>query len=326
MDCPIFIDGRGFRVTSPFGVREYHPVTGKPNVMHYGIDIVPEPLIHPTRIKPIAAGIVVKIKKDVQGYSTKAGETGGNYIYIQHADLMETRYKHLAYGSIPAHLDVGSYVSGSDHIGNMGATGRVTGAHLHFEVCDYKVKGTEFLLDPYPYLIGTKSIQEMYPEGGDGMGYIRLTKELKYGDRGEDVKKLQWRLCQLSAEIEAEMRSHSFKKDGQPDGGFGKGTEGTLKKVQRMAGLAETGKLDKQTLEFLNADFISLYKQQNAKVDETKVKELEDKITKLENEKALLEKAKADMTFQNQKLQQDVESLGKKINEAKGAIDILRNL
>ena len=326
MDCPIFIDGGGFRVTSPFGVREYHPVTGKPNVMHYGIDIVPEPLIHPTRIKPIAAGHIIAIKRDVKGYSEKAGETGGNYVCIQHADLMETRYKHLAYGSIPESLKIGDYVSENDCIGHMGATGRVTGAHLHFEVCDYKVKGTEFLLDPYPYLIGANSIQGMHSEGGDGMGYIKLTKELKYGDKGEDVKNLQWRLCQLSAEIEAEIKSHSFKKDGQPDGGFGRGTENTLKKIQKAVGLAETGKLDKQTLEFLNADFISLYKQQNAKVDETKVKELEDKITKLENEKALLEKAKADMAFQNQKLQQDVESLDKKINEAKGAIDILRNL
>ena len=325
MWCPVFIDNVGFKVTSPFGYRT-HPVTEQQQSFHGGIDIVSEPIKYPTRIKPIAAGYIVAVKKDVKGYSEKSGETGGNYVCIQHADLMETRYKHLAYGSIPESLNVGDYVTENDCIGHMGATGRVTGAHLHFEVCDWKVKGTEFLVDPYPYLIGTKSIQGMHSEGGDGMGYIKLTKELKYGDKGEDVKKLQWRLCQLSAEIEAEMKSHSFKKDGQPDGGFGRGTENTLKKVQRMAGLTETGKLDKQTLEFLNADFISLYKQQNAKVDETKVKELEDKITKLENEKALLEKAKADMTFQNQKLQQDVESLGKKINEAKGAIDILRNL
>jgi peptidoglycan hydrolase-like protein with peptidoglycan-binding domain len=325
MWCPVFIDNVGFKVTSPFGYRT-HPVTEQPGTLHGGIDIVSEPIQYPTRIKPIAAGYIVAVKKDVKGYSEKSGETGGNYVYIMHDDRMETRYKHLAYGSIPESLNVGDYVTENDCIGHMGATGRVTGAHLHFEVCDWKVKGTEFLLDPYYYLTGAKSIQGLYPEGGDGMGYIRLTKELKYGDKGEDVKLLQWRLCQLSEEIDKEMKSHSFKKDGQPDGGFGRGTENTLKKVQRMAGLAETGKLDKQTLEFLNADFISLYKQQNAKVDETKVKELEDKITKLENEKALLEKAKADMTSQNQKLQQDVESLDKKINEVKGAIDILRNL
>ena len=62
----------------------------------------------------------------------------------------------------------------------------------------------------------------MHSEGGDGMGYIKLTKELKYSDKGEDVKKLQWRalLCRLSAGSEAEMKSPSFKKDGQPDGGF----------------------------------------------------------------------------------------------------------
>jgi peptidoglycan hydrolase-like protein with peptidoglycan-binding domain len=190
-------------------------------------------------------------------------------------------------------------------------------------VCDWKVKGTEFLLDPYYYLTGTKSIQGLYPEGGDGMGYIKLTKELKYGDKGEEVKLLQWRLCQLSEEIDKEMKSHSFKKDGQPDGGFGRGTENTLKKVQRMAGLPETGRLDKQTIDFLNSDFISLFKGVGK---QEQIEALQNEINKLKNEKALLEKAKADMTSQNQKLQQDVESLDKKINEARGAIDILRNL
>ena len=322
MWCPVFIDNVGFRVTSPFGYRT-HPVTEQQQSFHGGIDIVSEPVKYPTRIKPIAAGYIVSIKQDVQGYSEKSGETGGNYVYIMHDDQMETRYKHLAYGSIPESLKIGDYVSENDCIGHMGATGRVTGAHLHFEVCDWKVKGTEFLLDPYYYLTGAKSIQGLYPEGGDGMGYIKLTKELKYGDKGEEVKLLQWRLCQLSEEIDKEMKSHSFKKDGQPDGGFGRGTENTLKKVQRMAGLPETGRLDKQTIDFLNSDFISLFKGVGK---QEQIEALQNEINKLKNEKALLEKAKADMTFQNQKLQQDVESLDKKINEAKGAIDILRNL
>ena len=81
--------------------------------------------------------------------------------------------------------------------------------------------------------------------GGENyMGYIKLTKELKYGDRGKDVEALQWRLCQLSEEIEKEMKSHSMKKDGTFDGGFGKGTVETLKKVQFMSGLEQTGMLD----------------------------------------------------------------------------------
>ena len=322
MKCPVFLDDVGFRVTSPFGYR-IHPVTEQQQSFHGGIDIVSEPVKYPTRIKPIAAGCIVAVKKDVKGYSEKSGETGGNYVCIQHADLMETRYKHLAYGSIPESLKVGDYVTENDCIGHMGATGRVTGAHLHFEVCDWKAKGTEFLLDPYLFLIGAKTIQGLCPEGGDGMGYIRLTKELKYGDKGEEVKLLQWRLCQLSEEIDKEMKSHSFKKDGQPDGGFGRGTENTLKKVQRMAGLPETGRLDKQTIDFLNSDFISLFKGIGK---QEQIEALQNEINKLKNEKALLEKAKADMTSQNQKLQQDVESLDKKINEVKGAIDILRNL
>lgn len=320
MWCPVFIDNVGFRVTSKFGYRT-HPVTEQQQSFHGGIDIVSEPIKYPTRIKPIAAGCIVAVKKDVKGYSEKSGETGGNYVCIQHDNLMETRYKHLAYGSIPESLNVGDYVTENDCIGHMGATGRVTGAHLHFEVCDWKVKGTEFLLDPYYYLTGAKSIQGLYPEGGDGMGYIKLTKELKYGDKGEEVKLLQWRLCQLSEEIDKEMKSHSFKKDGQPDGGFGRGTENTLKKVQRMAGLLETGKLDKQTIDFLNSDFISLYKGTGEEIEA-----LQKELNSIKNEKALLEKAKADLTQNNQKLQQDIDALDKRLKDVKGAIDILRNL
>lgn len=316
MDCPIFIDGGGFRVTSTFGVREYHPITGEPNVMHYGIDIVPEPLIHPTRIKPIADGIVVKVKKDVQGYSTKEGETGGNYIYIQHADLMETRYKHLAYGSIPTHLDVGSYVSGSDHIGNMGATGRVTGAHVHFEVVDYKIKGTEFCLNPLAYLNKQKEIKGLEKAGGVYMGYIKLTKELKYGDKGEDVKLLQWRLCQLSAEIEAEVKSHSFKSNGTPDGGFGKGMQETLIKVQKLAGLPETGQLDKTTMDFLNSDFITLFRGQG-KQDEI------DSLKAIVND---LEREKANMESLNSSLQSELDSLKGQIISAKNAFKTIKDL
>jgi len=292
----VFLDNVDFRVTSKFGYRT-HPVTQQQQAFHGGIDIVSNPARYPTRIKPIAAGRIIAIKRDVKGYSEKSGETGGNYVSIMHDDRMETRYKHLAYGSIPDNLDVGDYVSESDCIGNMGATGRVTGAHLHFEVCDYKVKGTEFLIDPLPYLQRIKTIKPM--KGGAKMGYIKLEKTLEYGDRGEDVKLLQWRLCQLSAEIDKEMKSHSFKSTGEPDGGFGRGTENTLKKIQKAVGLAETGKLDKQTLEFLNADFISLYK--------------------IKNEKTLLEKAKAE-------LQQDIDVLDKRLKDIKGAIDILKNL
>lgn len=297
----------GYRVTSDFEPKRDHPVTGE-IIEHLGVDMtgaygwnaldwVVAPwsgkIVAIERNVTLSAGSGEGTQEERVKKIRELGIGSGNYVRLRHNDRVETRMIHLAYGTVTS-KGVGDIVKKGERLGYMGMTGMATGAHLHFEVI---VDGVH--VDPIPYLLGEKNVVSDYDiEGGAYMGYIKLTKELKYGDKGEEVRLLQLRLCQLSAEIEAEMKSHSFKSDGTPDGGFGTGTQNTLKKVQKMAGLPETGKLDKQTMDFLNSDFITLYK----KAKEVDV--LSQTVTKLQSD------------FNNMKQQ---------VDQVKDALGVLKN-
>ena len=104
------------RFTSGFGHRR-HPISGR-RKMHEGVDFAAP---KGTRILATAEGVV-----------TAAGREGGygQTIRIRHALGFETVYAH----NNKIHVKVGQKVSRGDHIGDMGATGRVTGVHLHYEV------------------------------------------------------------------------------------------------------------------------------------------------------------------------------------------------
>ncbi len=98
------------------------------------------------------------------------------------------------------------------------------------------------------------SLSEPIP---DDMYCIPQTTDLKRGDKGEGVKKLQMRMRQISPEFDAEVKAHSFK-NGIPDGSFGGKMETTMKKFQKYAGLPQTGELDAETRELLNESIASL--------------------------------------------------------------------
>lgn len=88
-----------------------------------------------------------------------------------------------------------------------------------------------------------------------GIYYIPLNVDLRKGDKGEDVKKLQMRLRQVDATFDKEVAAHSFK-NGVPDGSFGGKMVATLKRLQFDAGLPETGELDYPTRTLLNTSDI----------------------------------------------------------------------
>ena len=78
-----------------------------------------------TIVHAAAQGIVIAVAND-DGYSGGYG----NYIIISHPNGTETLYAHLAYATV----HVGDVVSQGEPIAFSGRTGKVTGAHLHFEV------------------------------------------------------------------------------------------------------------------------------------------------------------------------------------------------
>jgi murein DD-endopeptidase MepM/ murein hydrolase activator NlpD len=107
---------KAFRFTSEFGFRR-DPKTGGRR-MHKGVDF--------------AAGSGTPIYATADGVIVHAGWSSGygRLIKIQHEFGIETRYAHLS----KMRVNVGQKVSRGDRIGDMGASGRVTGVHLHYEV------------------------------------------------------------------------------------------------------------------------------------------------------------------------------------------------
>jgi len=106
------------RITSNFGMRR-HPVLGY-NLAHQGIDF--------------AGSVGTPIFAAGDGVVVEAGRKGGygNWVQIKHAGGWATGYAHMS--RFAKGLQRGQRVNQGQLIGYVGATGRVTGPHLHYEV------------------------------------------------------------------------------------------------------------------------------------------------------------------------------------------------
>ena len=105
-----------YYVSSPYGPRK-HPVTGKYR-MHHGIDL--------------AGTWQENVTVSADGTVVFAGYHGsfGKVIRINHNYGIMTTYGHLA----KINVKRGDIVSEGQVIGKMGRTGKVKGAHLHYEI------------------------------------------------------------------------------------------------------------------------------------------------------------------------------------------------
>ena len=108
----------GAVLTSNFGLR-MHPILGY-SLMHRGVDFGA-----PKGTPIMAAGDGVIEKRETTG-------SFGNYIRIRHNGEYATAYAHMS--RFAPEFAVGKRVRQGQIIGYVGATGRATGPHLHFEV------------------------------------------------------------------------------------------------------------------------------------------------------------------------------------------------
>lgn len=118
---------KGYTITSDYG---YRLLWGKWN-FHDGIDISGT-----GKGSPIYAandGVVFCSGYDISRGNQKCGTvTGGQVVIIDHQNGYYTMYAHMVKGS--QRVKTGDKVSRGQVIGGMGATGQVTGVHLHFAV------------------------------------------------------------------------------------------------------------------------------------------------------------------------------------------------
>ncbi|HEX6958388.1 MAG TPA: peptidoglycan DD-metalloendopeptidase family protein [Ferrovibrio sp.] len=106
----------GARLTSRFGMR-HHPILGY-SLMHKGVDFG---AAAGTPIQAAGDG-TVDIAGWVRGY--------GNYVRLKHVNGYSTAYAHMSRIAVHA----GQHVRQGQIVGYVGATGRATGPHLHYEV------------------------------------------------------------------------------------------------------------------------------------------------------------------------------------------------
>ncbi|MDQ3735331.1 MAG: M23 family metallopeptidase [Actinomycetota bacterium] len=122
-------------LTSEYGTRD--------GSLHAGVDIAGP---RDTPVYAAASGTVTRAECS-SSYCDRDGNMSvpgyGNVVDIDHGAAQSTRYGHLSSYTVSA----GQVVSAGALIGYQGATGHVTGVHLHFET---SVNGTA--VDPIPFM------------------------------------------------------------------------------------------------------------------------------------------------------------------------------
>ncbi len=113
---PTTMPVEGGYYSSNYGYR-LDPITGR-STFHTGVDIIASP---GTQVMAAAGGVVSTVAF-VPEY--------GNIVDVDHDNGLTSRYAHLSKSLVK----VGDVVMKGQKIALVGATGRVTGPHLHFEV------------------------------------------------------------------------------------------------------------------------------------------------------------------------------------------------
>lgn len=223
---------KNHQITSPYGERV---IFGKKQ-FHKGIDIVGEGATL-DYIVAFADGTV-----DISKSSTDAGE----YIRINHGNGIYTRYLHMRTNSRA--IKVGDKVKKGQTLGYMGATGNVTGAHLHFDI---NINGE--YVNPEPYLKGEKTFNQKKDDKvnavlewqksaiADGFSFPKYGADGMWGSECVSVatkavckKRLTYKYKNLTKIVQKAVGV-------TVDGKFGNNTRNAVIKWQKLVGLTADG-------------------------------------------------------------------------------------
>lgn len=166
-----------------------------------------------TGVYAAAAGTVIR-RSWGGGLAGRTGEA----LVISHGNNVYSFYGHLS----AYHVGLDASVSAGQLIADMGATGNVTGPHLHFETHTGGLSSTGTSTDPVPFMSG---------RGVDlGGGWPRIDPEAN----GERVKSIQHLMNQRGADLEI-------------DGYYGPVSVDVVQEFQSDQGLVADGQVGPET-------------------------------------------------------------------------------
>ncbi|SFD11066.1 Opacity-associated protein A LysM-like domain-containing protein [Pseudoalteromonas denitrificans DSM 6059] len=150
-------------ISSSFNPRRKHPVTGRVKA-HRGIDY--------------AARTGTPVVSSGNGKVIKAGFSrfNGNYVFIQHGSKYVTKYLHLHKRKVKR----GQKVKQGQLVGTVGATGQVTGAHLHYEFLVNGVhRNPRTVKLPKSQSLPKSELAKFKPIANDYLAKLNRNKELQ---------------------------------------------------------------------------------------------------------------------------------------------------
>ena len=226
LNCKIPVLSKGQHImTSDYGMRTL-TVNGKTQTkLHKGVDLVGGG----HTLDYVIAFVDGTVK------AAKYQSSMGYYVQIDHGNGYVTRYMHMKKGSLT--VKAGQTVKKGQVLGYMGATGNVTGAHLHFDIC---INGE--YIDPKPYLKGEKAFAPQVAAAPVKKAYtgtfptLPARGSLRKGDKGTQVKHLQ------------NFLNWCIPAGLDVDGSFGPKTLSAVKTYQKAYGLAVDGRFGPASL------------------------------------------------------------------------------
>ena len=231
---PVLAKGQHL-MTSDFGMRTL-TVNGKTTTkLHKGVDFVGGG----HTLDFIIAFADGKVK------AAKYHTSMGYYVQIDHGNGIVTRYMHMKKGSLS--VKAGQVVKKGQVLGYMGATGNVTGAHLHFDIC---INGE--YIDPKPYLKGEKSFgtantkkQKIFAwqkaAMADGFKFPKAGADGIWGSECEGVAKKAVVKKRLTYKYKNLTKIVQTVVGVKVDGYCGKDTDAGIRAWQKKNGLAVDG-------------------------------------------------------------------------------------